>query len=266
MTRAGLSAPGRGRQFSRRVRAAATAAAAIAPLLLAACSHHDQPSGRNAPAVLASDNGAAGAIKLVGVPPSAFRCSSMATPKEVGAIVGAKVVLHRSQFQPPQGVAAPCNYVAVAAAKGASAAGAAQEPSRRAGKSRRTGKSKRARHSRRARKHPRAGSGDSAPPPAPAQPMWSVDFDCRATAIKDAESLMVQYAKTDGAKPVRVGKSGLDYEHAALLFIDNDSRCYARVLGPGAKNRLAIAKLVAGRLTATTAPMIPVVRTTARSH
>jgi hypothetical protein len=39
-----------------------------------------------------------------------------------------------------------------------------------------------------------------------------------------------------------------------LLFLDDDAPCYVRVIGPGADRRLALARLVAGRLERRTAP------------
>lgn len=266
MSRAGLSRRGRNRPACPRgaraaglpARAGAVAVGLLPLVLLGGCSHRDK-SAANAPAVLASDESPPGAITMVGVAPSAFRCASMATPKEVGDIVGAKVVLAPSQFEPPQGVAKPCNYAAAADESGANAAVGAAPPERA-----KHAHGKHGKHGKRAEHGKAAAGAAGAAAGQPAQKMWSVDFDCRKTALKDGEALMVQYAKTNGAVPVRVGKSGLDYENAALLFIDNDSPCYARVLGPGAKNRLAIAKLVAGRLTTATAPMTPVVRRTAR--
>lgn len=111
------------------------------------------------------------------------------------------------------------------------------------------------------------------PPPGLAKPctyliptdagaiQWSFDIDCRENALEDGKALMVQYTKqassTQGgliAEPVRVGASGIDYNDAALLFIDDDSPCYGRVLGPGADARRKLAELVAANLTPSTAP------------
>jgi hypothetical protein len=89
---------------------------------------------------------------------------------------------------------------------------------------------------------------------------WSFDIDCRERAQKDAKQLMVQYAQSEGALPVRIGQSGLDHNDASLLFIDDDSPCYVRVLGPGQQNRIGIAELVARKLDESTAPMSTVYR------
>lgn len=83
---------------------------------------------------------------------------------------------------------------------------------------------------------------------------WSFDIDCRKRAIDDGKALMVQYANHQDTHPVRVGHSGIDYRQHALLFLDDDTPCYARVLGPDEGTRLALAKLIADNLDAETAP------------
>jgi hypothetical protein len=83
---------------------------------------------------------------------------------------------------------------------------------------------------------------------------WSFDLDCRESALDDAAKLMVTYAESPSATPVRVGESGLDHNNVSLLFIDDNTPCYVRVLGPTAPERLAIATLIAERLTEKTAP------------
>ena len=71
---------------------------------------------------------------------------------------------------------------------------------------------------------------------------------------------MVQYADGEDALPVRIGRSGLDHHNASLLFIDDDSPCYVRVLGPGQKNRIALAEIIAAKLDESTAPMTTIYR------
>ena len=71
---------------------------------------------------------------------------------------------------------------------------------------------------------------------------WSFDLDCREGAHSDAAQLMVRYADAQGAKPMRIGRSALDHNDSALLFIDDDTRCYGRVLGPGQDVRVRIAE------------------------
>ena len=42
-----------------------------------------------------------------------------------------------------------------------------------------------------------------------------------------------------------------------LIFIDDDTPCYVRVVGPSAAQRLALAKLISANLTLERAPMTP---------
>lgn len=83
---------------------------------------------------------------------------------------------------------------------------------------------------------------------------WSFDLDCRDGALKDAGQLMVQYATAPQATPVRVGQSGLDHNDASLLFIDDDTPCYGRVVGPSRELRLALALHISAALTPHSAP------------
>lgn len=85
-------------------------------------------------------------------------------------------------------------------------------------------------------------------------PSWSFDIDCRTLGVQSGERLMATYAKDESSVPVRVGKSGIDHRDTVLLFIDDDSPCSVRVLGPGREIRTALAELVAKNLTATNAP------------
>ena len=83
---------------------------------------------------------------------------------------------------------------------------------------------------------------------------WSFDIDCRDHALDQGARLMAGFATDPSAKPVRVGHSGLDHHGVQLLFIDDDAPCYVRVIGPGEAQRLALARLIADRLDARTAP------------
>jgi hypothetical protein len=119
----------------------------------------------------------------------------------------------------------------------------------------------------------------------PAPEAWSVDLDCRPTALRTAAQLFSQYAtlnldqigsfnaatggkviKNDAGvelravappRDVTVGKQGLDHHGMQILFIDDDAPCYARVSGPDPGRRLAVARLVATNLTSVNAPMRP---------
>lgn len=95
---------------------------------------------------------------------------------------------------------------------------------------------------------------------APPQPSWSFDLDCRAGAIGNGAQMMAQYAAEPSSRAVMVGRSGIDHQDSVLLFIDDDAPCYGRVLGPGADKRLALARVVAGKLRESNAPTRPTIR------
>ncbi len=83
---------------------------------------------------------------------------------------------------------------------------------------------------------------------------WSFDLDCREGAHDDGSQLMVRYADAPGAKPMRIGISALDHNDSALLFIDDDTPCYGRILGPGQAIRVRIAEILVPALTPRSAP------------
>lgn len=83
---------------------------------------------------------------------------------------------------------------------------------------------------------------------------WSFDLDCREGALSDASQLMVSYADAPGAEPMRIGQSALDHNNSVLLFIDDDTPCYGRVMGPQIKIRSQVATLVVKALTPRSAP------------
>lgn len=83
---------------------------------------------------------------------------------------------------------------------------------------------------------------------------WSFDLDCREGAHDDAGQLMVRYADAPSATPMRIGLSALDHNDSALLFIDDDTPCYGRVLGPDQGIRTRVAKAIVPVLTPRSAP------------
>ena len=83
---------------------------------------------------------------------------------------------------------------------------------------------------------------------------WSFDMDCREHALDTGGQLMAQYAADPTARPVLVGRTGLDHSGVQLLFFDDDTPCYVRVMGKGEAERLALARLVADGLVRTNAP------------
>ena len=83
---------------------------------------------------------------------------------------------------------------------------------------------------------------------------WSFDLDCREHALDTGGQLMAQYAADPTARPVLVGRTGIDHHGVQLLFVDDDTPCYVRVMGKGETERLALARLVADGLVRTNAP------------
>jgi len=152
-----------------------------------------------------------------GLHPDDFECESVASGAAVGAALEREIIVETSSFEAPQGVPRACNYTA----RGAGF----DEATKDAG-------------------------------PAAAQPTWSFDIDCRRTALRDGAALMTQYAKNLDSKPLQIGKSAIDHRDVVLLLIDDDTPCYARVLGPGSANRIAIATIVAAGLKPETAPAL----------
>jgi hypothetical protein len=172
-------------------------------------------------------------IQLVGVDLDRWTCDLIATPAVVSQLLGIPARGVDSTLGSAPGTPKPCNFVAEGTAPEA----------------------------------------------------WSFDLDCRDSALATAEKLFSEYtarnhelisqwdASTGGkvvkddagveqhavAAPVevQVGKKALDHHGQAILFIDDDTPCYARVAGPDAERRLLVAKLVAAKLTPATAPMRP---------
>ena len=87
------------------------------------------------------------------------------------------------------------------------------------------------------------------------EPMqWSFDLDCREGALSDASKLLVSYAGNPDARPLRIGQSALDHHNSALIFIDNDTPCYGRVLGPASEGRSQVAMILVDALNPRSAP------------
>jgi hypothetical protein len=205
-------------------------AALLAPLVVvAACSRDSSPS----PEAKAQ---AAAPVRMIGVEPDSFQCESVASAEALAETLGARVRSIDSPITPPRGVARPCNYVVESGDAGVAA--------------------------------------------------WTFDFDCRPHAAERAEALFKQYRETsaelvdgynaardakklggrDGGPPprapeaahdVEVGAKALDHHGQGLIFIDDDTPCYVRVVGPDAAQRLALARLISTNLTPERAPMTP---------
>ena len=172
-------------------------------------------------------------VKLVGVDLDQWTCDLIATPAAISELLGIPARGVDSTLGSAPGTPKPCNFVAEGAA-----------PEAR-----------------------------------------SFDFDCRDNALATAEKLFTEYTArnyeliaqfdaSSGGKVVKddagveqhavaapfevpIGKKALDHHGQAILFIDDDTPCYARVAGPDPERRLLVAKLVAQKLTPTTAPMRP---------
>ncbi|MBZ0233859.1 MAG: hypothetical protein K8M05_16135 [Deltaproteobacteria bacterium] len=203
---------------------------AIATMLLAgAGACESKSSGATGEAAGPAGEG----VKLVGVDLDLWTCDLIATPAVMSETLGIPARGVDSTLGSAPGTPKPCNFVAEGAAPEA----------------------------------------------------WSFDFDCRDNALATAEKLFTEYlarnqalieqwdASTGGkvqkndagleqhavAAPVEVpvGRKALDHHGQAILFIDDDTPCYARVAGPDPERRLLVAKLVAQKLTPETAPMRP---------
>lgn len=98
------------------------------------------------------------------------------------------------------------------------------------------------------------------------QEAWSFDLDCRADAMKTADTLFKQYEKTrmndagaftNETGLVQIGRRAMDHHGQALIVVDDDTDCYLRVMGPGAEGRLALGKLLVDKLVWKIAPIRP---------
>ncbi len=205
----------------------------LALVPLAACANDKSTSGSSS----GQPAGRADPV-LLGVPAERWTCDAIAPAAELDAALGATARPIDSPFTPPRGVPRPCSYQIG------------------------------------------GGGGD-----AGAGEAWTFDVDCRQDYDKRAEILFAQYAKTSaelvdryalevGDKPqvtdagvtlkapgaaheVEVGRRALDHHGQGLLFIDDDSPCYVRIVGPGAERRLALGLLLARNLREANAPMTP---------
>lgn len=185
---------------------------------------------------------------LLGIDPPKWKCETIASPQQVAEVLGGEIAVLDSPFTPPRGVPEPCNYTVT-------------------------------------RPGPVGKSGDATTPYIEA---WTFDLDCRPDYEERAELLFAEYARTseelveeyakrtggpgvkpptdDAGVPLRapqgahdalVGRRALDHHGQGLLFIDDDSPCYVRVVGVDAARRLALAELVAANLHEANAPMKP---------
>jgi len=200
-------------------------------LLLLGAAACGEPK-KAAPADDLADDLAGPPVALVGIDPERWTCDQVATEAAVSAAVGGPVRPVDSSMPAPRGTARSCNYLL-----------------------------------------------DGAVPEA-----WTFDLDCRPGALRTAATLWKQYTEQNlaliaaysdaGAEEltsdagtvqhapgapveVAVGARALDHNGQALLFVDDDTECYGRVVGPDAARRLVLAQLVATNLHPSSAPMDP---------
>ena len=214
----------------------------VVVLLFAACGKSERER---------AEEKSAKSIAPIGVLPWNFKCDSLAPTADLQAIVGGPAEPIENQMEPPQGTAAPCNYLVTSeagqqawtydldcrssaleqaevlftqyesqnrdllAAYEAAAAADAGVPVKKAPV---------------VKGQPEVDAGPPPPPPKP-------------------------------SKPVAVGKRGLDHGQG-IFFVDDDAPCQVRVFGPDEDRRLRLAQLIARNLTEATAPMEPKFRRT----
>jgi hypothetical protein len=202
-------------------------------LLLSACSKssgEEQADNKKSPAPKSV------AKASYGVSPDLFECDSVAPFAKVRALLGETTERTDSHFRPPHGVPRPCVYLRTVERP-------IEEPKD---------------DKKHKKKKPRKKAADGEVQMEKKQQMFSFDLDCRDSARQVAADLMKQYtanAGDAGVEKVAIGKRGLDHHGVALIFIDDDTPCHVRVLGPDAEIRKALGGLVAKRLTKKTAPM-----------
>lgn len=213
-------------------------------VLLAACGSKADPGGAEGSAKAKPTDQAR---KIAGVWPDKFTCESVLPIAKVSELLGGTAAEAPNPMSVPAGVAKPCSYEVVFA-----------QPA------------------------------DLAPDALGRPPeYWTFDFDCRDNMKQTADALFAQYSQTNSdriaqfnaatdagvlpgkpdanvavvapgaAHEVEVGARALDHNDQSILFLDDDAPCYARVNGPDAERRLALAKAVSAGLTLANAPMEP---------
>ncbi len=186
-----------------------------------ACGRSDGSEPQSAKAASSDVEVAAAPAELrTGIHPDDFQCDQVVSGDAVSKAVNLQITVETSSFEPPTGVARACNYIGHSEDS---------EPT--------------------ATTDATADAG-----PAMAQQTWSFDVDCRATALDTGRSLLAQWGKDSGATALEIGKQAIDHRDVVLLLIDDDTPCYARILGPGQVNRKAIAKLLVAGLSRDNAP------------
>ena len=179
-----------------------------------------------------------GKLKLAGVYPEDWKCSTVATAEDLARVLGGPARLLQQSMPVPRGVPQPCNYQV----EGSDETWTFDVDCRDDYKRRADALFEQYQTTSTQlvdQYNAQSDAGVKAPPPPP-----GVDAGVPGHA-------------PSGAVTVDVGSKGLDHHGQGLLFIDDDAPCYVRVVGPDAGRRLELAKLVAKGLTFDNAPMKP---------
>jgi len=186
--------------------------------------------------------------KLAGIYPENFRCDSIANEEALGAVLAGSVRTLDSPSSIPRGVPHPCTYEVQRQPQPEywtfdfdcrdgykqRADALFEQYTRTSGEL--------------VEAYNTASDAAPIPDPEPRKKEPKKDMDAGIDAPQRAP---------EEASAVQVGAKGLDHHGQGLLFIDDDSPCYVRVVGPDKARRLALAELIAKNLTFANAPMTP---------
>lgn len=210
---------------------------ALGVLVLAAALGSAAGCKDSEPSAGAARSTTAKKTEIVGVRAEDFVCDSLAKESDIEKIVGAEAKLTESMFQPPLGVARPCNYLVAGVVTDA---GPTQE----------------------------AWSFDIDCRSAAVEDAAKImkQWEQRALDQAEIQAKVLEEDKDAGSTEsaytteISIGRGGLDHSGGALVFVDDDAPCHVRVIGPDAEKRARLAKLLNERLTATNAPVLNVTR------
>lgn len=186
--------------------------------------------------------------KLAGVYPESFRCDSIASEAQLATILGGQARQLDTPSSIPRGVASPCNYeVQHAPAPEYWTFDFDCRPGYKT-----TADALFLQYTKTSAElveaYKVASDAAPVPDPSPKKRKDKSDLDASVDAPQRAP---------EDSKVVAVGAKGLDHHGQGLLFIDDDAPCYVRVVGPDQDRRLALAQLIATKLTFANAPMTP---------
>ena len=172
-------------------------------------------------------------LKLAGVHPDRFECSSITSPKALAEVLGAPARAIESSSSVPNGIARPCEYhVATPSPEVWTYDFDCRDGYKR-------------RADALFDQYRRQNADRIA------------SYDALADAGVKPDDAGTVYKQPGAASDIAVGAKGLDHNDQAVIFIDDDAPCYVRVFGPDAARRLELSKLIAKNLTFANAPMKP---------